>query len=330
MNSIQQISERDMAMELKDYYSIMGVKRTDDLKTIKTAYRRLARKYHPDVSKEPDAEAKFKEIAEAWAVLSDTEKRAQYDEMWEHRNDPYFNQGNQGHGYSQQGQGYGQQGFDAGGFDDIFSSMFSQRARGGSTRQPRSQRGHDLEVELAVFLEESQESHKRTISYNLPVYNAFGFIENEVPKTLNVTIPAGVIDGQRIRLKGQGTAGENGGENGDLWITIRIAPHPLFDIKGHDLEVVVPLTPWEAALGTKVTIPTLKDPIVITVPANSQAGQKLRLKGKGLMHKGHTGDLYAIIKIVMPDSNNAESNELWQKLAETQQSFDPRKNWGGK
>ncbi|HGN1705311.1 TPA: curved DNA-binding protein [Providencia rettgeri] len=317
-------------MELKDYYSIMGVKRTDDLKTIKTAYRRLARKYHPDVSKEPDAEAHFKEIAEAWAVLSDKEKRAQYDEMWEHRNDPYFNQSNQGHGYSQQGQGFGQQGFDAGGFDDIFSSMFSQRARGGSTRQARSQRGHDLEVELAVFLEESQESHKRTISYNLPVYNAFGFIENEVPKTLNVTIPAGVIDGQRIRLKGQGTVGENGGENGDLWITIRIAPHPLFDIKGHDLEVVVPLAPWESALGTKVTIPTLKDPIVITVPANSQAGQKLRLKGKGLMHKGHTGDLYAIIKIVMPDSNNAESNALWQKLAEAQQSFDPRKNWGGK
>ncbi|MGG4607443.1 curved DNA-binding protein [Providencia sp. Me31A] len=317
-------------MELKDYYSIMGVKRTDDLKTIKTAYRRLARKYHPDVSKEPDAEAHFKEIAEAWAVLSDKEKRAEYDEMWEHRNDPYFNQSNQGHGYSQQGQGFGQQGFDAGGFDDIFSSMFSQRARGGSTRQARSRRGHDLEVELAVFLEESQESHKRTISYNLPVYNAFGFIENEVPKTLNVTIPAGVIDGQRIRLKGQGTVGENGGENGDLWITIRIAPHPLFDIKGHDLEVVVPLAPWEAALGTKVTIPTLKDPIVITVPANSQAGQKLRLKGKGLMHKGHTGDLYAIIKIVMPDSNNAESNALWQKLAEAQQSFDPRKNWGGK
>ncbi len=326
MNSIQQISERDMTMELKDYYSIMGVKRTDDLKTIKNAYRRLARKYHPDVSKESDAEARFKEIAEAWAVLSDKEKRAEYDEMWEHRNDPYFNQGRQG----QQSQGYSQQGFDAGGFDDIFSSMFSQRARGGSTRQARSHRGHDLEVELAVFLEESQESHKRTISYNLPVYNAFGFIENEIPKTLNVTIPAGVIDGQRIRLKGQGTAGENGGENGDLWITIRIAPHPLFDIKGYDLEVVVPLAPWEAALGTKVTIPTLKDPIVITVPANSQAGQKLRLKGKGLLHKDRAGDLYAIIKIVMPDSNDAESNALWQKLAEAQTHFDPRKNWGGK
>lgn len=313
-------------MELKDYYSIMGVQRTDDLKTIKTAYRRLARKYHPDVSKEADAEARFKEIAEAWAVLSDKEKRAEYDEMWEHRNDPYFNQANQG----QQSHAYSQQGFDAGGFDDIFSSMFSQRARSGSTRQARSHRGQDLEVELAVFLEESQEPHKRTISYNLPVYNAYGFIEDEIPKTLNVTIPAGVIDGQRIRLKGQGTAGENGGENGDLWITIRIAPHPLFDIKGHDLEVVVPLAPWEAVLGTKITIPTLKDSIVITVPANSQAGQKLRIKGKGLKHKGAVGDLYAIIKIVMPTSSNAEANALWQKLAETQTHFDPRKNWGGK
>ncbi|WP_369311660.1 curved DNA-binding protein [Providencia rettgeri] len=313
-------------MELKDYYSIMGVNRTDDLKTIKTAYRRLARKYHPDVSKEPDAEARFKEIAEAWAVLSDKEKRAEYDEMWEHRNDPYFNQGAQG----QQGYSYSQQGFGAGDFDDIFSSMFSQRAGGAGTRQARRHRGHDLEVELAIFLEESQESHKRTISYHLPVYNAFGFIENEIPKTLNVTLPAGVVDGQRIRLKGQGTPGENGGENGDLWITIRIAPHPLFDIKGHDLEVVVPLAPWEAALGTKITIPTLKDPILITVPANSQAGQKLRFKGKGLKHKGIAGDLYAIIKIVMPQSSDDESKVLWQKLAETQKNFDPRKNWGGK
>ncbi|EKT60159.1 curved DNA-binding protein [Providencia sneebia] len=315
-------------MELKDYYSIMGVKRTDDLKTIKTAYRRLARKYHPDVSKEANAAERFKEIAEAWAVLSDKEKRAEYDEMWEHRNDPYFNQFNRG----QQGHSYSQQDFEAGDFEDIFSSMFSQRARssGSQSRNAYSKRGQDLEVELPVFLEESQKAHKQTISYRLPVYNAYGFVEDEIPKTLNVTIPAGVIDGQRIRLKGQGTAGLNGGENGDIWITIRLAPHPLFDIKGKDLEIVVPLAPWEAALGTKVTVPTLHDPIVITIPANSQAGQKLRLKGKGMLHKGGAGDLYAIIKIVMPTTSNAESDELWKKLAETQQSFDPRKNWGGK
>ncbi|KGQ13620.1 Curved DNA-binding protein [Beauveria bassiana D1-5] len=249
----------------------MGVKPTDELKTIKTAYRRLARKYHPDVSKEPDAEARFKEVAEAWEVLSDEQRRAEYDQMWQHRNDPQFNQ--------QFHQG-GEQSYNAQDFDDIFSSMFGQQAR--HSRQPHASRGHDLEIEVAVFLEETLAEHSRTISYKLPVYNVFGIVEREIPKTLNVKIPAGVGDGQRIRLKGQGTPGENGGPNGDLWLVVHIAPHPLFDIVGHNLEVVVPLAPWEAALGAKVEVPTLKDSILMTIPAGSQAGQKLRIKGKGL------------------------------------------------
>lgn len=211
-------------MELKDYYAIMGVKPTDDLKTIKTAYRRLARKYHPDVSKEPDAEARFKEVAEAWEVLSDEQRRAEYDQMWQHRNDPQFNR----QFHHSDGQS-----FNAEDFDDIFSSIFGQHAR--QSRQRPATRGHDIEIEVAVFLEETLTEHKRTISYNLPVYNAFGMIEQEIPKTLNVKIPAGVGNGQRIRLKGQGTPGENGGPNGDLWLVIHIAPHPLFDIVGHDL-----------------------------------------------------------------------------------------------
>lgn len=317
-------------MELKDYYGIMGVKRTDDAKTIKTAYRRLARKYHPDVSKEPDAEARFKEIAEAWNVLNDETRRAEYDQQWEHRNDPYFNQSrhNQSReqGQSNSYQGFSQQDFNPEDFDDIYSSIFGQAGR-HSRRQQRSSRGQDLEIELAVFLEEAQEEHKRTISYNLPVYNAYGLVEGETPKTLNVKIPAGVVDGQRIRLKGQGTAGENGGENGDLWLTIRIAPHPLFDIKGHDLEIVIPLAPWEAALGAKVSVPTLKESILLTVPAGSQAGQRLRIKGKGLGSKDKTGDLYAIIKIVMPPKPDADTRALWEKLAAAQHGFDPRKDW---
>lgn len=310
-------------MEIKDYYAIMGVKRTDDLKTIKTAYRRLARKYHPDVSKENDAEARFKEVAEAWEVLSDEKRREEYDTLWEHRNDPYFGQqpggsgGHQGHSYNQAD------------FDDIFSSVFGQRAGGqGHYSRSHAARGHDLEIEVAVFLEESIASHKRTISYNLPTYDAFGRVISETPKTLNVTIPAGVSDGQRIRLKGQGTPGEQGGTAGDLWLVIRIAPHPLFDIVGHDLEVVVPIAPWEAALGAKVTIPTLKETIRITIPAGTQAGQKLRISGKGLVHKKQTGDLYAVIKIVMPEKPDEKTAELWQKLAEAQSSFDPRKTWG--
>ena len=303
-------------MELKDYYAIMGVKPTDDLKTIKTAYRRLARKFHPDVSKEPDTEARFKEVAEAWKVLSDKQRRAEYDQLWLHRNDPQFQQFQQ-----REGQSYSPEDF-----DDIFSSIFGQHGR--QSRQRPAARGHDLEIEVAVFLEETLEEHKRTISYNLPVYNAFGMVEREIPKTLNVKIPAGVGNGQRIRLKGQGTPGENGGPNGDLWLVIRIAPHPLFDIVNQDLEIVVPLAPWEAALGAKVAVPTLKDSILLTIPAGSQAGQRLRIKGKGLVSKNHTGDLYAVIKIVMPPKPDSASAALWQQLADAQSSFDPRKEWG--
>lgn len=242
-------------MELKDYYAIMGVKPTDDLKTIKTAYRRLARKYHPDVSKEPDAEARFKEVAEAWEVLSDEQRRAEYDQLWQHRNDPQFNRQFQQH----EGQSY-----NAEDFDDIFSSIFGQHGRHSHHRH--AARGHDIEIEVAVFLEETLEEHQRTISYSVPVYNAFGLVEREIPKTLNVKIPAGVSNGQRIRLKGQGTPGENGGPNGDLWLVIHIAPHPLFDIVNQDLEVVLPLAPWEAALGAKVSVPTLKERILLTIP----------------------------------------------------------------
>ncbi|EHM51803.1 MAG: curved DNA-binding protein [Yokenella regensburgei] len=309
-------------MELKDYYSILGVKPTDDLKTIKTAYRRLARKYHPDVSKEPDAEARFKDLAEAWEVLKDDERRAEYDQIWQHRNDPQFarHQG-QGHAQGQQQHQYSQEEF-----DDIFSSIFGQHAR--QSRQSHAERGHDIEIEVAVFLEETLEEHTRTLSYKLPVYNVFGQVEQEIPKTLNVKIPAGVGDGQRIRLKGQGTPGEHGGANGDLWLVIHIAPHPLFDIVGHNLEIVVPLAPWEAALGAKVTVPTLKESILLTIPPGSQAGQRLRIKGKGLVSKKVTGDLYAIIKIVMPPKPGEQAADLWQQLAKAQSSFEPRKEWG--
>jgi curved DNA-binding protein len=305
-------------MELKDYYAIMGVKSTDDLKTIKTAYRRLARKYHPDVSKEPDAEARFKDIAQAWEVLSDEQRRTEYDTLWQHRNDPPFRQ--QAQPNSQQ-QTYSQEEF-----DDIFSSIFGQHAQ--QSRQQHSTRGHDVEIEIAVFLEETLEAHTRPINYTLPVYNVFGMVEKEIPKSLNVKIPAGVGDGQRIRLKGQGTLGENGGPAGDLWLIIRIAPHPLFDIVGHNLEIVLPLAPWEAALGTKVKVPTLKEPILLTIPPGCQAGQRLRIKGKGLVNKQHTGDLFAVIKIVMPPKADEKTSALWQQLADAQTTFDPRQQWG--
>ncbi len=305
-------------MELKDYYSILGVKQGDDEKTIKTAYRRLARKYHPDVSKEPDAEAKFKDLAEAWEVLRDDDKHAEYDQIWAYRNDPGFGQ-TPPHG-SQQGQSYRPENF-----DDIFSSIFGQRAR--QQQQTRATRGQDIEIEVAIFLEETLEAQTRTISYNLPVYNVFGMVEQEIPKTLNVKIPAGVGNGQRIRVKGQGTPGEGGGPNGDLWLVINIAPHPLFDVVGQDLEVVVPLAPWEAALGAKVEVPTLKESVLMIIPAGSQAGQRLRLKGKGLVNKQATGDLYAVIKIVMPPKPDDKTAAIWQQLADAESTFSPRKAW---
>ncbi|OMQ24429.1 curved DNA-binding protein [Serratia oryzae] len=301
-------------MEIKDYYAILGVKPSDDIKAIKTAYRRLARKFHPDVSTETDAEARFKEIAEAYEVLKDNERRAQYDELLRHRNDPGFGQ-----------QTRRAESGDAEDYADIFASMFGRGAQG--RQQRHAARGQDVEIAVAMFLEETLTEHTRPLSYTVPIYNIFGLVEKEIPKTLNVKIPAGVVDGERIRVKGQGVPGIDGGANGDLYLVIKLAPHPLFDVIGHDLEVVVPLAPWEAALGAKVSIPTLSDNILLTIPAGTQAGQRLRIKGKGLVSKKETGNLYAVIKVVMPSKPDAKQAALWQQLAEANAAFDPRTVW---
>lgn len=306
-------------MELKDYYAILGVERSDDLKAIKTAYRRLARKYHPDVSSEPEAEARFKEVAEAYEVLKDPEKRQEYDTLWQHRNDPRYREAASG------GASYhrGEQAEDFADYADFFSSMFGQQAR-----QPRAQRGHDAEIEVAVFLEEAQKGETRTLSFTLPVRNALGRVVSEIPKTLKVKIPAGIGEGEKIRLKGQGEPGIEGGPAGDLYLIVRIAPHPLFDVSGNDLEIVLPLAPWEAALGTKVSLPTLEGNVLLTIPAGTQAGQRLRVKGKGLSNKNHQGDLYAVVRIVMPAKPDHSTQALWQQLAEAESGFDARKEWG--
>ena len=297
-------------MELKDYYAIMGVKPTDDLKTIKTAYRRLARKYHPDVSKEPDAEARFKEVAEAWEVLSDEQRRAEYDQMWQHRNDPQFNrQFHHGDGQS----------FNAEDFDDIFSSIFGQHAR--QSRQRPATRGHDIEIEVAVFLEETLTEHKRTISYNLPVYNAFGMIEQEIPKTLNVKIPAGAVDGGRLRFKGKGGPGENGGAAGDLLITTKIDPHPYYTRKGADVLMDVPVSVAEAALGASVVVPAPDGTKVrVRVPKGTQDDTVLSVRGKGAPQaKGDgPGDLKLPAKVVVPkEMNEGQKKAMEDYLAAT-------------
>jgi len=183
-----------------------------------------------------------------------------------------------------------------------------------------------VEMELAIFLEETLSAESKQVSFKVPQHNAAGQRVADVTKTLNVKIPAGVADGERIRLKGQGAPGVAGGENGDLYLIIRLAPHPKFDVEGHDLIITVPLAPWEVALGTKVAIPTLTSKINLTIRPDSQNGQRLRIKGNGLLNKqGQRGDLLAQIKVVLPPSNDA-TRELWKALAD-KAAFDPRAQW---
>jgi len=323
-------------MEFKDYYSILGVEPDADLKAVKTAYRRLARKYHPDVSSETDAESRFKEIAEAYEVLSDEKKRAEYDQLRQYGRGGRFEPppGWQG----QRGAGGGAAP-DAD-FSDFFSSIFgggfggrSGESRGEARGQHSSEdffstRGRDLETEMPVFLEDTLSEQTKTIDYALPRYDENGRVE-ETRKTLKVKIPAGVTDGERIRLKGQGAPGFGKGAAGDLYLRIRLVPHPLFDVLGQDLSITVPVAPWEAALGTRINIPTLDGRIQLTIKPGSQSGQRLRIRGKGLRRGDRQGDLYAVLKVVMPDTVRDEDRALWQQLADSN-TFDPRDNWEGK
>ncbi len=310
-------------MDFKDYYKILGVEPDADSKEIKTAYRKLARKYHPDVNPEQGAEEKFKEVAEAYEALKDAGRRAEYDELRKYGGSraggfepPPGWQSSGGSG------GAGGRQFD-GDFSDFFTSMFGGGG-GGFRQQTSGLRGQDAEIELPVFLEETLTDEPKLIEYAIPVYE--NGQRHDVKKSLKVKIPVGVTDGERIRLKGQGGSGQGEGPSGDLYLHIRLVPHPLFDVEGHNLVVTVPLAPWEAALGTKVAIPTQGGKINLTIEPNSQAGQKLRIKGKGLRSKTGSGDLYALLKVVMPATSNDEIRDLWNSLSE-KAGFDPRAEW---
>lgn len=314
-------------MESRDYYSLLGVSPEADSKEIKAAYRKLARKYHPDVSSEEGAGEKFKEISEAYQVLRDPEKRAEYDQM-------------RRYGHAGAGAGAGEppgwegfQGFQAEGvadedISDLFESLF-----GGARRQRRWQqaggeaaRGQNLEMDFPIFLEEAAEGREKQVSYQVPCYDATGRRVEDSTKTVKVRIPRGTTDGELIRLKGQGAPAPGGGAAGDLYLRIRLAPHPVFDVDGRDLVVTVPVAPWEAALGGKVEVPTLEGNIRLTVPAGSQTGKRLRVRGKGLPGGKTPGDLYAVLKIVIPEQDDEEIRGLWESLAE-KADFDPRSQW---
>lgn len=315
-------------MKFKDYYTVLGIEPTADDKAVKVAYKKLARQYHPDVSKHADAETKFKEIGEAYEVLHSPKERAQYDELRRHHLNRSSGQQRSANGsgnYQQSDPQTDQE------FSDFINSIFGARHggfehgrqhSGGSTRR---QKGQDIELEFPMFLEETLVDTFKPVTFSLQQREANGRM-TEQPKSLKVKIPAGVANGERIRLKGQGGPGTTKADNGDLYLQIRFVPHPLFDVDGHNLSIVVPIAPWEAVLGTKAKFPTLNGSIQLNIPANSQSGQRLRIKGKGLLNKKQQGDLYAVLKIVVPSVNDDASKALWTELADKSQ-FEPRASW---
>jgi curved DNA-binding protein len=312
-----------MAVADQDYYEALGVSRDASAEEIRRAYRRLARQYHPDVNKEPGAEDRFKDISAAYDVLRDPEKRERYDRLganWRGAEDPggfdqsYRTEG--GFDSFRAGDGFGDVGvgFGDGEFGDLFESFFSRRGgAGGRTGfQGFSTRGGDLEAELELSLEEAARGGRRRISLG-------------DGRSLEVQIPAGVRDGQRIRLAGEGQPGASDGASGDLFLRVRLRPHPRFRVEGRDLLVDLPVSPWEAALGAEVPVPTLEGTARVKVPAGSSSGRRLRLRGQGLPDPGGAtpGNLYAIVTIRVPRRLTRRERELFEQLASTSK-FNPR------
>lgn len=302
-------------MKYKDYYAVLGVERNADLEAIKKAYRKLAHKYHPDVSKDPQGEAKFKDVAEAYATLKDPEKRAAYDQLGRHAPGEDFRPPPD---WGQRFGGFGQA-FEDIDLSDLFEHFTGRGARRGMMPIP----GQDYEVTAHISLEDAYQGATVDLELAVPEFDGSGFARR-VPRSFKARIPKGATDGQRLRLKGQGGKGLNGGPDGDLYLNITLHPHPLFRASGHDLYLDLPLAPWEAVLGATVNVPTLGGTVQLKVPPGTQAGQKLRLASRGLPkpHQG-AGDLYAIAQIVVPGAASDKDRALYQQLAEGA-SFNPR------
>lgn len=308
-------------MEFKDYYQILGVDRNATQDDIKRAYRKLARKYHPDVSKAPDAEKHFKEVGEAYAVLKEPDKRAAYDRMganWKAGQDfqppPNWDEGFEFRGGDQE---------DAAGFSDFFESLFGAHARQGEARRgrPFHAQGQDRHAKVTIDLADAYRGARRSVVLQVPVVDAQGHVSTS-ERTLEINIPKGLRAGQHLRLAGQGGPGFGEGPAGDLYLEIAFAPHPRFRVEDRDVYVDLPLAPWEAALGAKVTLPTPDGSVELTIPAGSQAGRQLRLRGKGLP-SNPPGDLYAVLQIVLPPADTEAARAAYRALAEAL-PFDPR------
>ena len=313
-------------MEFKDYYKIMGVDRNATQDEIKRAYRKLARKYHPDVSKEPDAEARFKEVGEAYEVLKDPEKRAAYDQLGAN-----WKAGQEFHpppgwdaGFEFSGGGF--TGGDTSAFSDFFEALFG-RGFGGATHRRSTFRakGEDHHAKILVDLEDAFHGANRTITLQIPEVDAHGHVRTR-QRSLKVHIPKGIRQGQHIRLAGQGAPGIGGAPAGDLYLEVEFRPHPFYRVEGRDLYLDLPIAPWEAALGAKVKVPTPGGVVDLKIPPNSKSGRKLRLKGRGIPGKP-PGDLYVVLQIVTPPAESEKAKALYRRMAE-ELAFNPRARLG--
>ncbi len=333
-----------MAVKFRDYYEVLGVSKTATEDEIKKAYRKLARKHHPDVNPgDKSAEEKFKEINEAYEVLSDPEKRKRYDQLgenWKAGADFTPPPGWEGMRveYGDIGDIFGGN-RGAGGFSDFFESMFGGR-RSARTGAGFRMRGQDVEAEIRLTVEEAHEGTKRTLTLQAteacpdcagtgkkddkvcPTCRGAGVVSR--PKSIEVVIPPGVREGTVIRLAGEGDPGIGGGPPGDLYLHVRLRPHPIFGIVGDDIQIELPVAPWEAALGSKVSVPTLEGSVDMTIPPGTQGGKRLRLRGQGLNRRGGgRGDEYVKLKIVIPPKLTDSEKALFEKLA-AQSHFNAR------
>lgn len=303
-----------MAVEFKDYYDVLGVPRDASQDDIRRAYRKLAREYHPDLNKDSDAEERFKELGEANEVLSDPEKRERYDRLgsqWQAQERASGGRGDFEDFFDRQGFGGGDVRFEFGDgdFSDFFGRLFGN---GAGMRSSGPLRGLDREALLELSLEDALAGGRRRLTV-------------EDVRSIDANFPAGVRDGQLIRLAGQGAPGRDGGPPGDLYLRVRLKPHSTFRRQGDDLDVDLPVAPWEAALGATVPVPTLTGTARVKVPEGSSSGRRLRLRGRGLAKQGGGhGDLHAIVKITVPKHLSDEERELFEKLAGASE-FDPRK-----
>jgi len=306
-------------MEYKDYYAALGVPKTASADEIKKAYRKLVRKYHPDVSREPDADAKTKELNEAYGVLGDAEKRAAYDEL--------------GNAPRQAGQGFRPPpdwgaGFETSADDsDFFKDLFAHV--GGGRRRTFHTRGEDIHASIRISLHDSYHGAARTITLRVPEHDQQGRVVTR-ERTLNVTVPKGVTPGQQLRLAGQGQPGSGGAGAGDLYLEIEFASDPRYRVDGRDVHESVPVAPWEAMLGAQIEVPTPSGRVTVTVPPASQTGRKLRLKGRGIPAAGSApaGDLYLVLEVALPPADTAAARALYEQMAR-ELHFDPRASLGG-